>query len=119
MVKDDMNQEDLIQSFKAITDNIKKTGAKRSGVKSGVKPGSSSTDAVPPTKSSKPTGSKWTLDALSKNIMAALNISPASSAAIKDILGLPIKHQLTLLNAISERYHKEISFKSSVFNLLF
>ncbi|KAI8078613.1 heme peroxidase [Thamnidium elegans] len=104
MVKNDMNQEDLIQSFKAITDNIKKTGTKRSGVKSGVKSGSSNnTDAVPPTKSSKPTGSKWTMDALSKNIMAALNISPASSAALKDILGLPIKHQLTLLNAISER----------------
>lgn len=114
MVKNDMNQEDLIQSFKAITDNIKKTGTKRSGgLKSGAKAGSSNnTDAVPPTKSSKPTGSKWTMDALSKNIMAALNISPASSAAIKDILGLPIKHQLTLLNAISERYHtkKRTSF---------
>lgn len=107
-----MNHEDLLKSFKAITDHIKKSDVKPSPLKmssttrfkSSVNGSpSKKTDAVPPSQSSQPTGSKWTLDALSKNIMAALNITPSTTAAIKDILGLPIKHQLTLLNAITER----------------
>lgn len=96
-----MSPDDLVNSFKAITDNIKKTdnGAVLTSKSAIVK----RTDAVAPTPSSQPTGSKWTIDALSKSIKAAFHINPTSTGAIKDILGLPIKHQLTLLNAISER----------------
>lgn len=96
-----------MKSFKAITDNIKKTDnappALQKGNTRSVANGRGKTDAVDPSPSSQPTGSKWTFDALSKNIKAALNINSTNAGAIKDILGLPIKHQLTLLGAISER----------------
>jgi NADP-dependent 3-hydroxy acid dehydrogenase YdfG len=91
-----MKDEDLMRSFKAITDNIQKK-------KTGKVVSKSATQAVAPSPSSQPTGSKWTLDALSQNIKAALNINPVNSGAIKDILSLPFKDQLTLLGAITER----------------
>lgn len=99
MVKDNMSPDDLLKSFKAITDNIKKTDRSVAPVNKTSK----KTDAVAPSPSSQPTGSKWSIDALSKNIRSAFNINPTTTGAIKDILGLPIKHQITLLNAISER----------------
>jgi hypothetical protein len=109
-----MNHEELIKSFKAITDNVKKSDtvaqptvvyhSRSVAATNGVANIIHKTDPVPPSQSSQPTGSKWTLDALSKNIKSALNINPTNTGAIKDILGLPIKHQLTLLSAISERY---------------
>lgn len=101
-----MSHEELMKSFKAITDNIKKTDNSPPAVqysKRSVDNGHN-TDPVDATPSSQPTGSKWTFDAVSKNIKAALNINSTNAGAIKDILGLPLRHQLTLLGAISERY---------------
>jgi hypothetical protein len=105
VVKHDMNFEELIKSCKAIIDNVKKSDTvTRSAATKAVANGIHRTDPVPPSQSSQPIGSKWTLDALSKSIKSALNINPTNTGAIKDILDLPIMHQLTLLSAISERY---------------
>lgn len=90
-----MKEEELMRGFKAITDNIQK---KKTG-----KVSKDTMRALDPSPSSQPTGSKWTIDALSQNIKAALNINPINSGALKDILSLPFKDQLTLLGAITER----------------
>jgi 3-polyprenyl-4-hydroxybenzoate decarboxylase len=95
LVKSEMKDEDLMRSFKAITENIQK---KKTG-----KVSKASTKALDPSPSSQPTGSKWTFDALAQNIKAALNINPVNTGAIKDVLSLPFKDQLTLLGAITER----------------
>ncbi|RCH95227.1 hypothetical protein CU098_009148, partial [Rhizopus stolonifer] len=63
----------------------------------------SSSGRVDPSPSSQPTGFKWTLESLAQNIKAALHINPTNTGAIKDALSLPIKDQLTLLGAITER----------------
>ncbi|KAI9364688.1 heme peroxidase [Pilaira anomala] len=106
-IKNEMNHKELLESFKTITENIHKNGIKSSSPPAAVTfrsaaNGSTSSrrvEAVPPTYSSQPTGWKWTWNA----ILAAFTFAPSTSAAIKDIIGLPIKHQLTLLNAIAER----------------
>lgn len=92
-----MEEGDLLKSLKSITVQMqKKQPVIASGTQSAV--------VVPTTPSSAPTGSKWTLNALSENIKAALHINPISSGAIKDIISLPIKDQFVLLGAIVERY---------------
>lgn len=100
MIKDGMSPDELLKSFKAITDNIKKNDSSRAVV---ARNSIIKTDSLAPSPSSQPTGSKWSIDALSKNIRSAFHINPTTTGAIKDIIGLPITHQITLLNAISER----------------
>lgn len=99
MIKHDMEEEDLLKSFKAITNQMqqKKQARKANGTRS----------VVAPSPSSAPTGSKWTLDALAENIKAALHINPVNTGAIKDIVSLPFKDQFVLLGAITERYGKD------------
>lgn len=97
MIKHDMEHEDLLKSFKAITQQMqqkKQQAPKANGTRS----------VVAPSPSSAPTGSKWTLDALAENIKAALHINPINTGAIKDIISLPFKDQFILLGAITERY---------------
>ncbi|KAK4515472.1 alpha-tubulin [Mucor velutinosus] len=95
MIKHDMEEEDLLKSFKAITHQMQQTKQmpKANGTRS----------VVPPSPSSAPTGSKWTLDALAENIKAAFHINPTNAGAIKDIVSLPFKDQFVLLGAIIER----------------
>lgn len=99
MIKHDMEEEDLLKSFKAITNQMqqKKQAPKANGTRS----------VVAPSPSSAPTGSKWTLDALAENIKAALHINSVNTGAIKDIVSLPFKDQFVLLGAITERYGKD------------
>lgn len=111
-----MNHNELFKSFKAITDNIRRSERSTppaatvysnrvaaSGSASNGISAIGNTDSVPPTQSSQPTGSKWTLNALATSIKSSLNINPVNTYAIEDILRLPIKHQLILLSAITER----------------
>jgi hypothetical protein len=93
-----MEEEDLLKSFKAITSQMQQRKQQPVIVKS-----NGSRSVVAPTPSSAPTGSKWTLNALSENIKAALNINPINSGAIKDIISLPFEDQFSLLGAITER----------------
>ena len=100
MIKHDMEEEDLLKSFKAITQQMqqkKQPVSKANGTRS----------VVAPSPSSAPTGSKWTFDALAENIKAALHINPINTGAIKDILSLPFKDQFVLLGAITERYSRK------------
>lgn len=98
MIKHDMEEEELLKSFKAITSQMQQKKQQPTIAKS-----NGSRSVVAPTPSSAPTGNKWTLNALSENIKAALHINPINSGAIKDIISLPFKDQFTLLGAITER----------------
>lgn len=93
-----MNEDELLKSFRAITDHVSHK------TESHNQTNGTTARSLDPSFSSQPTGSKWTLDALSQNIRAALHIDPVNTGAIKDIISLPIHDQLTLLSAITERY---------------
>lgn len=92
LIKQDLNDDELLKHFKVLTDNVsnKKTPNKKGAI-------------LDPSYSSSPTGSKWTLEALSQNIKAALHIDSTHMSALKDMLSLPLKAQMTLLGAIVER----------------
>ncbi|KAI7908310.1 heme peroxidase [Cokeromyces recurvatus] len=92
-IKHDMDDDELIKHFKVIVENIRRKN----------KSPRNDTKRLDPTFSSSPTGAKWTLDALAENIKAALHINSINTGAIKDVLSLPFKDQLTLLTAITER----------------
>lgn len=98
MIKHDMEEEDLLKSLKAITSKMQQRKQQPATAKS-----NGARSVIAPTPSSAPSGSKWTLNALSENIKAALHINPINSGAIKDIISLPLKDQFTLLGAITER----------------
>lgn len=92
-----------MHSLEAIADNLKKHNNKdakstsRSNKKVDVK-------KEDPTFSSGLTGTKWTLDAFSKTLKDMFGINSTNTAAVQEILSLPIKHQVTLLGGITERY---------------
>lgn len=105
-IKQDFNDNELLKHFQVLTASV----SKKKG------------PILDPSYSSSPTGGKWTLDALSQNIKAALHIDAAHTGALKDMLSLPLKEQVTLLSAIVERYtyYQETSLdvSPSLFRLL-
>ncbi|KAI9487714.1 MAG: heme peroxidase [Benjaminiella poitrasii] len=92
-IKHEMDEDEVIKHLKIIAENMKRKN----------RPAKSNSKRLDPSYSSSPTGTKWTLDAIAENIKAALHINPMNTGAIKDVLTLPLKDQLTLLNAIVER----------------
>ncbi|KAI8329899.1 heme peroxidase [Blakeslea trispora] len=103
-IKHEMEEEELIKHFEVLTQSVQQKSAlaKPNGVMTVAKK-KKNAGRVEPSPSSQPTGLKWTLDALAQNIKAALHLTPTNTGAIKDILSLPIKDQLSLLSAVTER----------------
>lgn len=91
-----MNEEELLKSFRAITNHVSQKAEVNKKVANDAK-------SLDPSFSTQATGSKWTFDALVQNIKAALHIDSVNAGAIKDIVSLPVRDQLTLLKAITER----------------
>ncbi|ORY95555.1 heme peroxidase [Syncephalastrum racemosum] len=64
---------------------------------------SATTDPFVPTPSNEPDGFEWTVGALIKNLETILGLTPTNTKAIKELLGLPISHQVVLIKGIIER----------------
>ncbi|KAI8982647.1 heme peroxidase [Pilobolus umbonatus] len=98
-MEQEMGTDTLLTTLKGLVNNVKPSMNK-------VGPGSTA-----PTASSKPTGSKWTLDALSKNIKSAFSFNT-------DIFDIPLKKQLILITAITERLlskHAPVNDRNNTF----
>ncbi|OBZ84824.1 Psi-producing oxygenase A [Choanephora cucurbitarum] len=105
-VRHEMGEDELMKHFMALTESVQHKTALAKSKSNGVTTMAKKkiyTGPVDPSPSSQPTGFKWTLDALAQNIKAALHITPTNTAAIKEALTLPIRDQLALLSAITER----------------
>lgn len=86
-----MDHQELLNHLKLLVGNIKLSHDKKKSA------------SLDPSQSSQPTGGKWTWEALGENLKTALHINATNTGAIKNMLSLPIKQQLSLLRAISEQ----------------
>lgn len=64
---------------------------------------SAATDPFVPTSSEEPDGFAWTVGAIIKNLETILGLTPTNTKAIKELLGLPVSHQIVLIKGIVER----------------